>query len=81
MSANLQGGMAGGLTQRAGFGGAGNSIPFSITGTTSNPKFVPNMTGVATSMATSAIENAVGGKAGGLSGALGGLLGGKKKGQ
>jgi AsmA protein len=81
MSANLQGGMAGGLTQRAGFGGAGNSIPFSITGTTSNPKFVPNMTGVATSMATSAIENAVGGKASGLSGALGGLLGGKKKGQ
>jgi len=84
MSANLQGGMAGGLTQRVGMGGGGNSIPFSIEGTTSNPKFVPNVGALATSAATSAIEGAISGKVpGGASSAgasaLGGLLGGKKK--
>ncbi len=81
MSANLQGGMAGGITQRVGMGGGGNAIPFSIEGTTSNPKFVPNMTGVATGVATSAIQGAVSGKTGGVGGALGGMLGGRKKNQ
>jgi len=81
MSASLQGGMAGGITQKVGMGGGGNAIPFSIEGTTSNPKFVPNMTGVATSVATSAIQGAVSGKTGGVGGALGGMLGGKKKNQ
>ncbi len=78
MEANLQGGMAGGLTKTAALGGTAKGIPFSIEGTTSDPKFVPNMAGAATSVATSAIQNAVTGKAGG---SLGGLLGGKKKSQ
>jgi AsmA protein len=77
MTANLQGGLAGGLTKTALGGGAAKGIPFSIEGTTSNPKFIPNMSGVATSVATSAIQNAVGGKAN--LGGLTGMLGGKKK--
>ena len=84
MMADLQGGMAGGLTKTVGMGGAGKGIPFSIEGTTSNPKFVPDMGAVATGVATSAIEGAISGKvpggaSSGVSSALGGLLGGKKK--
>ena len=83
MLANLQGGVAGGLTKTVGMGGAGKGIPFSIEGTTSNPKFVPDMGAVAATAATSAIEGAISGKTGGassgVSSALGGLLGGKKK--
>ena len=84
MMANLQGGMAGGLTKTVGMGGANKGIPFSIEGTTSNPKFVPDVGALATSAATSAIEGAISGKVpGGASSAgasaLGGLLGGKKK--
>jgi AsmA protein len=83
MEANLQGGMAGGLTKTAALGGTAKGIPFSIEGTTSDPKFIPNMAGVATSVATSAIQGAVSGKVPGVgsAGSLGGLLGGKKKNQ
>ncbi|HXY10635.1 MAG TPA: AsmA family protein [Terriglobales bacterium] len=78
MLANLQGGMAGGLTQRAGIGGGtGSGIPFSIQGTTSNPSFVPDVSGVAGSVAKGAVQNAVSGKTAGTQG-LGGLLGRKK---
>jgi AsmA protein len=75
MQADLHGGMAGGLTERAGLGGSNQPIPFSIEGTTSDPKFVPNVGGIAASAAKSAVGNAITGKTGGL----GGLLGGKKK--
>lgn len=81
MTANLHGGMAGGLTQKAGLGGANGGIPFSITGTTSNPSFVPDVAGVA----KGALENAVAGRTGvtkgatDATGALSGLLGKKKK--
>jgi len=81
MLANLQGGVAGGLTQRAGLGGgAGGGIPFSIQGTTSNPKFIPDVAGVAGSVAKGALQNAVSAKTGGTKGvgSLGGLLGKKK---
>jgi AsmA protein len=85
MMANLQGGVAGGLTHAAGLGGSkGGGIPFSITGTTSNPNFVPNMAGLAGGAAKGALQNAVSGKAAatkgatGAAGALGGLLGKKK---
>jgi AsmA protein len=85
MVANLQGGVAGGLTQRAGLGGGtGGGIPFSITGTTSNPSFVPSAAGVAGAVAQGAVGNALSGATGatkgatGAAGALGGLLGKKK---
>jgi AsmA protein len=69
MNANLSGGVVTGLTQLAGIGGSGgkgNGIPFFIQGTTSDPKFMPDVKGM------------VGGQLkGGLGGALGGLVGGK----
>ena len=57
MKANLSGGMVGGISQAAGLGkGATASIPFSIEGTTSNPKFVPNVGGMATGLAEGAMQ-------------------------
>jgi len=67
MLADLQGGVAGGLTQRA---GRENGIPFSIQGTTSDPKFVPDVGAIAGGAARGAVQNAVSGK----TGAAGGLL-------
>jgi AsmA protein len=69
MNASLSGGAVAGLTQLAGIGGGtdkGSGIPFFIQGTTSDPKFMPDVKGM------------VGGQLkGGLGGALGGLMGGK----
>jgi len=82
MTADLHGGVAGGLTKVAGVGGGDKSggVPFSISGTTSDPKFVPNMAGVAGSVAQGALGNAMTGKKGATdaTGAIGGLLGRKK---
>jgi len=69
MVADLQGGMAGGLTQRGGKATA-NGIPFSIQGTASDPKFLPDVKGMAGSAATGALQNAVSGKSGGAGGLL-----------
>ena len=90
MVAHLAGAM-GGVTQIAslpsGGGGKGNSgggIPFRITGTTSNPIFVPDVAGMAGDIAKGGAASMLnGGKgatgaAGGAAGALGGLLGKKK---
>lgn len=81
MMAELQGGV-GGLTQRAGLvGGKDGGIPFSIAGTASDPKFVPDMAGVAGSVAQGALGNVLSGKpsaAKSATGAIGGLLGKKK---
>ena len=69
MNANLSGGVVTGLTQLAGIGGSGgkgNGIPFFIQGTTSDPKFMPDVKGMVGSQLK-----------GGLGGALGGLVGGK----
>ena len=90
MVAHLSGAM-GNVTEIAslpfGGGGKGNSgggIPFRITGTTSNPIFVPDVAGMAQGMATGGAASMLnGGKgatgaAGGAAGALGGLLGKKK---
>jgi AsmA protein len=83
MLADLHGGVAGGLTQMAGMGSS-KGIPFSISGTTSNPHFVPDIAGVAGSMAQGAVGEALKGKsatgspANAAAGALGGLLGKKK---
>jgi AsmA protein len=85
MTASLSGGVVTGLTQLAGMGGKGGSIPFLIQGTTSDPKFVPDVQG----MVGSQLKGGLGGALGGLTGknpsgnspvdALGGLFGKKKK--
>jgi AsmA protein len=85
MNASLSGGAVTGITQMAGFGGKGGSIPFLIQGTTSDPKFVPDLQG----MVGSQLKGALGGALGGLTGknpspnspadALSGLFGKKKK--
>jgi len=67
MVADLQGGAAGGLVQRAGRGG-GNGVAFSIQGTTSDPKFVPDVKSIAGSAASGAVQNAVSGKTGSSAG-------------
>jgi len=67
MVADLQGGAAGGLVQRAGRGG-GNGVAFSIQGTTSDPKFVPDVKSIAGSAASGAVQNAVSGKTGSSTG-------------
>jgi AsmA protein len=95
MVAHLAGGM-GAITQVAGlpFGGggkggnSGGGIPFRITGTTSNPVFVPDVAGMAGGLAQGgaaaalgggkALGGAGGGAAGAAAGAVGGLLGKKK---
>ena len=47
MVANLSGGAVTGLSQMAGLGGKGSgNIPFMIQGTTSDPKFVPDVKGI-----------------------------------
>ncbi len=46
MSAKVSGSMVTGLTQMAGLGNKGGSIPFFIQGTTSDPKFVPDVKGM-----------------------------------
>jgi AsmA protein len=88
MSATLSGGVVTGLTQMAGMGGKGGSIPFSIQGTTSDPKFVPDVKGMVGSELKGGLGNALGNLTGGKNNsgsqpspmdALGGLLGKKKK--
>lgn len=70
MIADLQG-VAGGLTERVGRNNASRGgIPFSIQGTTSDPKFVPDVAGVAGSVARGAVQNAVSEKSSGLGGLI-----------
>jgi AsmA protein len=79
MNANLSGGAAGGLTQVAGIGGQGGSVPFMIEGTISDPKFVPDVKGMAGSAVQQAISGKLpGGQSNNPAGAVGGLLGKKK---
>ena len=77
MNANLSGGVGGGALQKTGLGGQGSSVPFSIQGTTSDPKFVPDVG----AMAGSAISQAISGKVGPgkATNPIGGLFGKKKK--
>jgi hypothetical protein len=65
----------GGLTKVAGIGDGGgqNQIPFAIEGTTSVPKFVPDVPGVAAGVVTSRLSNAVKGQVPGHSTATKGL--------
>jgi AsmA protein len=87
MLANLSaGGAAGGAADAVGtalssFSGGGNSkgggIPFKITGTTSNPVFLPDLSGMAGNV-VKGIGGSSGNAAGAAQGVLGGLFGRKK---
>lgn len=80
MSATLSGGAVTGLTQMAGMG-KGGSIPFFIQGTTSDPKFVPDVQGMVGSQLQNQLKSKMGGnsQAGSAVDALTGLFGKKKK--
>jgi AsmA protein len=83
MVANLSGGMAGGLTRVAGISGGGQSgIPFGIEGTTSDPKFVPDVGGIAVGLAKGQLGNIAKGQVvpgqSAVAKGVGGLLGRKQ---
>ena len=85
MIASLSGAAVSGLSQVAGLGGKGTSIPFFIQGTASDPKFVPDVKGIVGSQIGSQLTNRLGSQVPGgkntqgVVDALGGLLGKKKK--
>jgi AsmA protein len=84
MSAKLAGGIGTMTSALGSLGGSKNTsggIPFTITGTTSNPIFLPDVKGMAGNMAKGIGGNATGAAGGAAStatGALGGLFGKKK---
>jgi hypothetical protein len=80
MSANLAGGTVTGLTQLAGLGNKGATLPFMIEGTSSNPKFVPDIQGMMGSQLKSRLGSQVpvGQNTDSLVNAVGGLFGKKK---
>ena len=81
MSAQLktQGNALGALTQAAGFGGKSATIPFRITGTTTNPVFTPDVTGAVGGILSGAKGQQQNTTPGNLINDLGGLFGKKKK--
>ncbi|MBZ5678848.1 MAG: AsmA family protein [Acidobacteriia bacterium] len=56
MTASLSGGAVTGVTQMVGLGSKGGSIPFFIQGTTSDPKFVPDVKGMAGGLLKNALS-------------------------
>jgi len=71
LSAKMSGGMAGGLTQIVGMGNKGAGIPFFIQGTTSDPKFVPDVKGMLGSQFGSAQGNSPSNVVNGITGLFG----------
>ena len=71
MNAKLSGGLAGGLTQLAGLGNKSAGVPFFIQGTTSDPKFVPDVKGM--------LGSQLGQSPGNLVNGISGLFGKKKQ--
>jgi AsmA protein len=72
MVANLNGGAVSGLTQMAGLGNKGSGgIPVTITGTTSNPSFLPDMKGMANDQLKGLMNGGKNNPLGGLSGLFG----------
>lgn len=71
MEAKLSGGVVGGLTQLVGMGSKGGGIPFFIQGTTSDPKFVPDVKGMFSSQFKSQGQNPASNIVQGISGLLG----------
>lgn len=74
MEAKLSGGVGGGLSQLAGMGSKNGGIPFFIQGTTSDPKFVPDVKGMLGNPLGAAGQNPAG-----IVSGLGGLFGKPKK--
>ena len=85
MSASLNGSVVGGVSQIAGLGGKGATIPFFIQGTASDPKFVPDVKGIVGSQLSNQLGQRLGSQvpggqnAQGVVNAIGGLFGKKKK--
>jgi AsmA protein len=81
MTANLTGGgVVSGISQLAGIGGGKSTgIPFFIQGTTSNPKFVPDVQGMLNSQFKGGLPNTKNPNVNSAVDALGGLFGKKKK--
>ena len=81
MTAALSGTAVSSVTQLAGMGGKGGSIPFFIQGTAQNPKFVPDVKGMLGSQLGSKLGSQVPGGQNGQNvvNAIGGLFGKKKK--
>lgn len=77
MMADLHGGVVGGLTKVAEAHSGKSGIPFAIEGTTSNPKFIPDLGGVVGGVAKGELANVAKGQVPGVEG-LGGLLRRKK---
>jgi AsmA protein len=77
MNAALSGTAVSGLTQLAGIGGGkgGSSLPFTIEGTTSDPKVIPDVKGMLNSQLKSQLG---GGQNGNVVNAISGLFGKKK---
>jgi AsmA protein len=80
MTANFNGSVVGGLTKMAGVSGNGATIPFTITGTASDPKFMPDMKGMLGSQLKKNLGSQIpGGQNGqGVVDTIGGLFGKKK---
>ena len=80
MNANLSGGAVAGVTQLAGIGGGKSvGVPFSITGTTSNPSFIPDVGGMLSNQLGNQLKGAIPGDNGSALEGLSGLFGKKKK--
>jgi AsmA protein len=80
MLANLSGGMVGGISKVASVGSSQGGIPFAITGTTSDPHFVPAIAGAAGEIATGAVKSVAkvpGAAVTAPANAVGGLIGKK----
>jgi AsmA protein len=76
MLAELRGGMVGGLSKVAEAGSGNGGVPFAIEGTTSNPKFIPQVGGVVGGVVKGGLANAAKGQVPGTDVAkgVGGLL-------
>lgn len=90
MSAALNGGVVSGVSQMAGLSGTGTTIPFFITGTASDPKFMPDVKGMVSGQLGKQVGGVLGKQLGnsnnpngqnaeGVVNAIGGLFGKKKK--
>ena len=82
MLASLSGGVVGGLSKVVGATSGQSGIPFAIEGTTSNPKFVPEVGGAVTGLAKGQITKVAKGQVPGtkdLTKGLGGVFGKKKQ--
>ncbi len=77
MVADLQTDRGQARVERTGRGGDRGGVAFMIQGTTSDPKFVPDVKGLAGNAVKGALQGSVAGKTGGKS-ALGGVLGSKR---